>query len=85
MLPKFVINGRGAYLLSKSRWTPATPGGGSTARLPPPPDLVARTAESADQVGRADPRDGNAVRDPATKVKGDECFTLAVPDPDAGA
>lgn len=26
-------------------------------------------------------RDGKAVRDPATKVKGDECFTLAVPDP----
>ena len=27
-------------------------------------------------------RDGNAVRDPATKVKGDERFTLAVPAPE---
>ena len=27
-------------------------------------------------------RDGKAVRDPATKVKGDERFTLAVPDPE---
>ena len=27
-------------------------------------------------------RDGNAVRDPATKVKGDERFTLALPDPE---
>ncbi len=26
-------------------------------------------------------RDGVAVRDPAIKVKGDECFTLAVPEP----
>jgi 23S rRNA pseudouridine1911/1915/1917 synthase len=26
-------------------------------------------------------RDGKAVRDPATKVKGDERFTLAIPDP----
>ena len=26
-------------------------------------------------------REGKAVRDPATKVKGDERFTLAVPDP----
>src|SRR5687768_16710901 len=26
-------------------------------------------------------REGKAVRDPATKVKGDESFTLAVPDP----
>jgi len=26
-------------------------------------------------------REGKAVRDPATKVKGDECFALAVPDP----
>ena len=25
--------------------------------------------------------DGSLLRDPATKVKGDECFTLAVPDP----
>lgn len=27
-------------------------------------------------------RDGTALRDPATKVKGDERFTLAVPDPE---
>ncbi len=27
-------------------------------------------------------RDGKAVRDPATKVKGDEHFTLAIPDPE---
>ena len=27
-------------------------------------------------------RDGNAVRDPATKVKGDERYTLALPDPE---
>ena len=27
-------------------------------------------------------RDGKAVRDPATKVKGDERFTLAVPEPE---
>jgi 23S rRNA pseudouridine1911/1915/1917 synthase len=26
-------------------------------------------------------RDGKAIRDPATKVKGDERFTLAIPDP----
>jgi 23S rRNA pseudouridine1911/1915/1917 synthase len=26
-------------------------------------------------------REGKAVRDPATRVKGDECFTLALPDP----
>ena len=27
-------------------------------------------------------REGKAVRDPATKVKGDERFTLAIPDPE---
>ena len=45
------------------------------------PDPVARAAEGADPQRSAGTQDVEAVRDPAIKVRGDEEFLLAVPEP----